>query len=251
MKSTHDILGGIPLPTCPFNNTALPSLETEYPFHILNPSTALFYLFFSFIYLSLAVAVWTKLSSLKIFNRKIKDYSILNRMLGIYFLLQSLAVFIDAIRYALNLPFDSVKKKRPVGAVDSQIIDNWLLLSTTLLRSTSILFLCFWLNNSRIYKSAAYGLKIFSKPDEENPVTRHLYVPTQNSTISGIFLPRRNVTRTDTPEEQEELLENDTQVEEIPMHKVILEIIVKIFYTLEFGFVLLFLFRLLTIYLVM
>ena len=158
-----DILGGLPLPNCPYAGSTLPANSASPLLH--NPSISIIHLLACIICVGLAVITATKYNKLRIFNRVVEHQSINNILYFWMLLAMSTAFLVDGLRYSLNLPFDhrtssSVKYIRNSGdslLVGPQVMDAWLLLVSSFARSASGLLLTFAMNQQVVHKCSGPG----------------------------------------------------------------------------------------------
>jgi hypothetical protein len=154
-----DIIGGRPLPNCPYEGSFLPPRNTSTTrYH--NPAVSSTYHLYFVMFLVLAFLTIYKYNNVKIFNRTITDPSITNKEYFFSYLCLALGFLIDAIRYSLNLPFEKAveitfrQPGKDQWVVGPYVMDAWLLITSGLLRSAGLLFLTLALNQQRIYRSS-------------------------------------------------------------------------------------------------
>ncbi|KAI8806900.1 hypothetical protein BJ742DRAFT_346334 [Cladochytrium replicatum] len=185
-----DILGGISLPNCPYFDSQLPPLSKssapQQPpapvlslwFTIYNPVTTLTFLAIAITCIAFAIYIPARINTVRVFNRKINDPTVKNGWWALFFGAVGTSFLIDSIRYCSNLPrFSSPgdgdlpaysiagddgspgsstggrRRDPPTWSIEPKEIDAWLLLTSALFRSVSVMFLSFALDHQRKYRS--------------------------------------------------------------------------------------------------
>ncbi|TPX65977.1 hypothetical protein SpCBS45565_g04795 [Spizellomyces sp. 'palustris'] len=157
----HDILGGLPLPNCPYLSSSLPPTEpgSNYGTPALHsPTVSLTFLTIGVTCITFGIIAAAKYDSARVFNRTIRDRSVRNGWWAAYFLVLGVSFVIDFIRYALDLPHMSRKPDRGSGkeaTVEPQVIDAWLLFISAVLRSFSVFSFTLALNYQRKNRSSS------------------------------------------------------------------------------------------------
>ncbi|KAI8805942.1 hypothetical protein BJ742DRAFT_391546 [Cladochytrium replicatum] len=188
-----DILGGISLPNCPYFDSQLPPLSKssapQQPaavlslwFTIYNPVTTLTFLAIALTCIAFAIYIPARINTVRVFNRKINDPTVKNGWWALFFGAVGTSFLIDSIRYCSNLPrFSSPgdgdlpvysvvgddgspgssgggrRRDPPTWSIEPKEIDAWLLLTSALFRSVSVMFLSFALDHQRKYRSDVCG----------------------------------------------------------------------------------------------
>lgn len=185
-----DVLGGNPLTNCPFPDSSLPPTPSEGAIlHFPTVSLSYFVFFASFVIQGLRTLL--KYNTVKIFNRKIDHPSVLNKEISVMFFTVAASFLIDGIRYSLNLPISTPRNynfNEEQWFAGPHIIDAWLLLGSSILRSMGLLFLSLGLNQQIMYRSKATSL-ITGEEEEE------------------IYFSPISPSQTNIPEEETPLLE--------------------------------------------
>ncbi|KAI9014872.1 hypothetical protein BC832DRAFT_589355 [Gaertneriomyces semiglobifer] len=152
--SRLDIIGGVPLPACPYKDSELDG------FH--NPTASLTFLLIGVTAITFAIIVAASYDSATVFNRRIRDKSLRNGWWAAHFLVIGISFVIDAIRYSLNLPFTISEGDHKLGSerrkettVAPEVIDAWLLLVSVGLRSFAVFTTTLALDHQRKYRSSA------------------------------------------------------------------------------------------------
>lgn len=174
---TFDVIGGRPLPNCPFPSSSIPPIQEggdpeggRPVYH--NPTTSTTLFLFALIFLIFAFLTVFKYSQVKIFNRIIKHPSVSNYYSVAFFTALSFACTLDGLRYALNFSHKTIQEEQggcsstkpnflddsPVEGeerfiVGPDVIDSWLLLASMISRSFSLLLLTLSLNHQKNHRS--------------------------------------------------------------------------------------------------
>jgi hypothetical protein len=127
------------------------------------------------------VATIFKYNQVKIFNRSITHPSITNKEYVGFFMLLAISFIIDGIRYSTNLPFQIPPENNFQDAEDHwvvgpHVIDAWLLVGSSLLRSVALMFLTLALNQQRLHRSSAAANPLDNPArtsSETEPLLRH------------------------------------------------------------------------------
>jgi hypothetical protein len=158
MSRQADVLGGYPLPNCPYKDSAIPPSESpRNQYH--NPAISTTYFVFVLCFLFYMAITLLKYSHVKIFNRSIYHPSIRNAEYSLMFLFLSLACAVDGIRYTLDFPHQLTNNSLGVMEDETYVVgpatmDSWLLLMSALLRSLALLFFSLALNQQIIHRSS-------------------------------------------------------------------------------------------------
>jgi hypothetical protein len=155
-----DILGGHPLPNCPYKGSYLPPYNTSTT-RYYNPAISSTYYMLFFAFLLFGLTTIFKYNKVKIFNRSITHPSITNKEYIGLFLITGISFLIDGIRYSTDLPFQhppdaairNNTSRDEQWVVGSYVIDAWLLVGSSLLRTVGLMFLTLALNQQRLYRS--------------------------------------------------------------------------------------------------
>ncbi|KAI3640869.1 hypothetical protein MIR68_001747 [Amoeboaphelidium protococcarum] len=168
-KQLYDVLGGMPLPSCPHNpyNLALnqPPID-ELPgkssiFGIPSASTSLISLFgFAFAFMFVLI-IFIRLNSIYLFGRVIDFKSVQSHLYGYTLLILSIALLLNAIRYMINLPYYVFMDSSDGGQRYQQIqngkaVDNALLLTISVLNSLSLFILTLALHWNWKYRTHGF-----------------------------------------------------------------------------------------------
>ncbi|KAJ3145727.1 hypothetical protein HDU86_000821 [Geranomyces michiganensis] len=193
----HDVLGGTPLPSCPYSSSTVSFLQ------LASPNVALPHLLAGTLCVAFAVAVKTRYDGARVFNRTVADSSVRNGRWAAYFAVVGLSFLIDFARYALDLPHRLVNTPTPAPppdpphaaetlpvspgstrketTVEPHVIDAWLLLTSAVLRSLSVFLLALALNHQLLYRSNAI---LRDRPTRADATRRHRADSTASSTSS-------------------------------------------------------------------
>ncbi|EGF78747.1 hypothetical protein BATDEDRAFT_90540 [Batrachochytrium dendrobatidis JAM81] len=159
-----DIIGGVPLPNCPYANSALPPdsqspvfnssigathlQEQAFSYH--NPATTSTFMVISVASCIFGILTLANYNQVRIFNRCISHPSVLNREFAAVFFTVSFSYGIDTVRYMLNTSHASrhivhssnlpnFPSSPPVSSiVGPHIIDAWLLIVSSFLRMLAV-----------------------------------------------------------------------------------------------------------------
>lgn len=112
----YDIIGGVPLPNCPYTTSSIPPIDSngsskswtssyshdhDSP-RLNNPAISITFYLFTLVFLVFSLLTLKRYNQVKIFNRTINHPSVSNIEYFWFFLLLSISCLVDAIR--LNLP---------------------------------------------------------------------------------------------------------------------------------------------------
>lgn len=170
----YDIIGGRPLINCPFSTSSIPTTDSygDAVFH--NPTISATNFIFVFTFLLFSLLTLFKYCFVKIFNRVIRDPSVSNYYFVGFYLVLGVASMIDGVRYSLDLPMQMQMQINNMNMLDlaesnsslvesgeeedryivgPEVIDSWLLLASTILRSLALFILTLSLNHQKNYKS--------------------------------------------------------------------------------------------------
>ncbi|KAJ3152313.1 hypothetical protein HDU89_001533 [Geranomyces variabilis] len=194
----HDVLGGTPLPSCPYPSSTLSFLP------LASPNVALPHLIAGTLCVALAIAVKTRYDGARVFNRTVADSSVRNGRWAAYFALVGLSFLIDFARYALDLPHRvantptlkpmptppdasaavgvSPGSTRKETTVEPHVIDAWLLITSAVLRSCAVCLLALALNHQLLYRSNAI---LRDRPTPADSTRRRRADSTTSSTSSS------------------------------------------------------------------
>ncbi|KAI9364482.1 hypothetical protein DFJ73DRAFT_809656 [Zopfochytrium polystomum] len=172
---SQDILGGIPLPNCPFNTTAIvvpipPVPVYAHPFILHFPVVSVSFIAAGLSCATLVVFILTRLNSLSVLNRRISHASIKNWLWAWVFALFAISYLGDGTRYALNLPaaksvdsrsFSDAEADDLQGAiVHRKVVNDWIVLSVACSRVLAVSMLALALHHHRTYASAGMSKEL-------------------------------------------------------------------------------------------
>ncbi|KAI3651089.1 hypothetical protein MP228_004570 [Amoeboaphelidium protococcarum] len=214
-KQLYDVLGGMPLPSCPHNpyNLALdqPPID-ELPgkssiFGIPSASTSLISLFgFAFAFMFVLI-IFIRLNSIYLFGRVIDFKSVQSHLYGYTLLILSIALLLNAIRYMINLPYYVFMDSGDGGQRYQQIqngkaVDNALLLTISVLNSLSLFILTLALHWNWKYRT--HGFIEFEENELEQIEQQQQQIDESNDrqfdSRYGIFTINNNNNNTDSSE---------------------------------------------------
>ncbi|KAI8898766.1 hypothetical protein BC833DRAFT_620033 [Globomyces pollinis-pini] len=177
---SSDILGGIPLPSCPYPRSTF--------LNQFNPSVSFTYASSSIVLFLFGIVTLVHYNKVRIFNRRIKHPSVRNTEYACFYLFLAISFMIDAVRYMHDLPHQQPTKNHPNNdkwIVGPNIMDAWLLLASWLFRSLSLMFLTLALNQQRMYRST-----VAATPAEHR--NSSLYLPPNNQPSISDHAPLLN-----------------------------------------------------------
>ncbi|KAJ3368849.1 hypothetical protein HDU91_000230 [Kappamyces sp. JEL0680] len=159
-----DVLGGVPLPNCPYPTSALPPDSQTAQYH--NPTLSTSYFLFVLFFGSYGVLTLFKYNQVSIFNRHIDHPSIKNHEYALFYLILGISFAIDGIRYSLDFPHKAIDQtvrgyfnaslpnEDGSYVVGPGTMDSWLLLISACTRSAAVLFLSLALHHQITHRSS-------------------------------------------------------------------------------------------------
>ncbi|KAJ3116060.1 hypothetical protein HDU96_010526 [Phlyctochytrium bullatum] len=165
-----DLLGGEPLPNCPYPSSSIPpvltqpngsaspsSSEPDYRLH--NPAASFTFSTLAVVCMAFAITILVQYNSVRVFNRTIRDASVRNTLWALFFAAFGMSYGLDAIRFITdiaNMGFGSDMEPEPGsgdGVVAPETLDNWMLMFSAFLRILGVLFLTAALEHQLVHRS--------------------------------------------------------------------------------------------------
>lgn len=183
----RDIIGGIPLLSCPPYNQTTPPVGWR-SMGMFNPTITITFAIHAFISLLFAFLIYWRYNSVSLFGRRIYNNYISNTYWFAYFISIALEAILEATRYWLNLPYRQIPSTNPSipssdgpsisdSNVDSdtmdsatyfKLVDAAMLICTTVLHSFTLLFLACALRWQISHRGKFIKESFFQKPRTNN-----------------------------------------------------------------------------------
>ncbi|KAJ3106021.1 hypothetical protein HDU97_007205 [Phlyctochytrium planicorne] len=175
-----DLIGGIPLPNCPYADSTIPPRSSlppinasstgnwslfpqdPYPFLLQNPAITVSFTIISTMCIVLSLTILVQFNQVRVFNRTIRDPSVRNTHWAAFFAANGVSYGFDAIRYFTNIARAGYEQRVQVqttgglsgeGTVAPETIDAWLLMSSAFLRGFAAFLLTLALEHQLVYRS--------------------------------------------------------------------------------------------------